>query len=210
MTTAGDAAPDRSRSDWIVRLHRDNTSTSTEASELRADSSVVLAGDVVAHRGDAATNFGAVSIHRRASDEQLQLSADVLELRCESRDLPDSNNTPPATDLDHVVLILCSRFSEPEAIERFMAATRGMAASYMAGREAWLEVLAHPTDRDGGMSDTPIVDDVFLGRYPDLETWQALHDLEAWARPLEELEREASTIFHLVIAPTINRVALYR
>lgn len=210
MTTAGDAAPDRSRSDWIVRLHRDTTDGDEDLSVLRADSTIVLAGDVVAHRGHAATNFGAVSVHRRATGQPLELTSDVLELRCESRDLPDSNNAPPVTDLDHVVHVLCSRFAEPEAIERFMDATRGMADDYITGREAWLEVLAHPTDQHGGTSDDSIVDDVFIGRYPSLERWQALHDWEPWKRALELLEAEATTMFHLVVAPTINRLAAHR
>lgn len=210
MTTAGDAAPDRSRSDWIVRLHRDTTEVDADTCARGVDSTVLLAGHVVAHRGHAATNFGAVSIVRRPTNEPLQLTSEVLELRCDSRDLPDSNNAPATADLDHVVHVLCSRFGDPQAIERFMDATRGLINDYTLGREAWLEVLAHPTDNHGGSTDEPIVDDVFVGRYPDVKTWRALHEWDPWKTAVEDFEAEASTIFHLVVAPTINRLAAHR
>lgn len=210
MTSAGDAAPDRSRSDWIVRLHRDTTEPDDETLVARAESTVVLAGHVVAHRGPAATNFGAVSLHHRPAGRRLDLTPHVVELRCEPRDLPTSNNAPPATDLDHVVHVLCSRFPDPEAIERFMDATRGLIDDFTDGREGWFEVLTQPTDQAGGTTDEPIVDDLFIGRYPSLEAWLRLHELEQWMAALEILEAEASTIFHLVVAPTINRLAAYR
>lgn len=206
MTTAGDAAPDGSRSPWILRLHRDPTTAPSRPSSSRGDPTVVLAGDVVTYRGHPSTEFGAVSIHRRPAT-RLELSPDVMELHCELRDLPPTNNCPPATDLQHVVHVLCSRFADPEAIERFLDATRGLLDGYALGREAWFEVLAQPIDRDGTTTNEPIVDDVFIGRYESAERWRELHEWEPWKTAIEALEAEATTIFHLVIAPTINRMA---
>ena len=208
MTTTGDAAPGRSPSDWIVRLHRDTTRLDVATSS--AGSTIVLAGPVVAHRGQTGTDFGAVSIHRLTPDIALELTRDVLDLRCEQRDLPNDRNAAPTTDLDHVVHVLCSRFADPQAIERFMADTRGLIDGYTSGREAWFEVLAYPTDQVGGTSDEPIVDDIFVGRYPTLQAWHELHAWEPWKQAIEALEAQATTLFHLVVAPTINRLAAHR
>ena len=191
MTTAGDAAPDRSPSDWIVRLHT-HRGGDPDATPPGSDPTVVLAGDVVAHRGHAGTNFGSVSVHRRAAAQPLVLTSDTVDLRCESRDLPDdSRNTEPATDLDHVVHVICSRFDEPEAIEEFLEATRGL-NGYIIGREAWLEVIAHPTDPDGGTSDHPLIDDVYFGRYRSAEEWLELHEWDPWKHAIEKLEAEGN------------------
>ncbi|MEM7286826.1 MAG: hypothetical protein AAF480_10785 [Actinomycetota bacterium] len=171
---------------------------------------LVFAGEVVRHRGGAATRFSAVSIHRVAETGGLPSTPDVLELRCEPRDLPESRNAPAATGLDHVVHVLCSHFEEPEAIERFMTATRGMSDDYVLGREAWLEVLDHPSDRGGGPPLDPVVDDIYLGRYPSVEAWDALHALPDWEEAVTVMESEATTLFHLLVAPTVNRIAAYR
>ena len=208
MTTAGDAAPDRSPSDWIVRLHTDRGGDPDD-NPPGADPTIVLAGDVVAHRGHAGTRFGSVSVLRRASAEPLRLTSNTIDLRCESLDLPESQNAEPAGDTDHVVHVLCSRFEDPEAIEEFLDATRGL-NTYSLGRETWLEVTAHPTDPDGGMSEHPFIDDVFFGRYRSVDDWLALHEWEPWRREVEKLEAAATTMFHLVVAPTINRLAAYR
>ena len=112
--------------------------------------------------------------------------------------------------LNHVIHVICSRFDDPEAIERFLDATRGLIDEYIIGREAWFEVLAHGTGADGNASVEPIVDDVYVGRYPTVEAWQALHEVEPWRVAIDRLESEAATMFHLVVAPTINRLAEHR
>ena len=207
MTTAGDAAPDRSRPDWIVRLHRE---TATEPPAASSGSALALAGNVIAHRGPGGAPYGAVTIHHRSMRGQLQQTPDVVDLRCESRDLPAARSAPPTTDLNHVVHIIFSRFDDPEAIERFLDATRGLIDEYIIGREAWFEVVADPTDAEGATLAEPIVDDVYVGRYPTLRAWEALHEIEPWKVAIETLEAEASTMFHLVVAPTVNRLAEHR
>ena len=179
-------------------------------SDPNDDTTTVLAGSVVARRGDVGAPFGEVSIHRPRTGGPTAPGGDVVDLRCEARDLPDSRNAAPATDLDHVVHVLCSRFTDPQAIECFLEATRGLIDDYVIGREAWFEVVADPEAPRGAPDDRLLVDDVFVARYPTVDSWLALHDWEPWKRAVEALEAEAATMFHLVLRPRVNRLAAHR
>lgn len=175
-----------------------------------ARSSVVFHGLVLTQRHPPGAPWATVTIRHAGPDEPLVLTSERLDLRVTPSDLPDALTAGPAHDLDHVVHMWCAGGLDPEAIEDFLAATQGVAARYALGREAWLEVLAHASDPDGGEAGEPMFDDIFLGRYADPAAVERLDADPRWREPSAELRSRASTLLDLVIQPRLNRIAEHR
>lgn len=205
--TTGNALVGRGRPDtsWIVRLGR----TRPTRASFAAAENVILAGEAVDAATESGLAFRSVEVRLQNRCQHLELARDTIEIRCTPRDLPESSLAAPAPATDHVVHLICSRFEDPQAIERFLDATAHIERPWI-GREAWLEVETHATSPAGAECEAPLVDDVFIARYPDIESWRELNGREDWVRASKAMEHEATTIFDLMIVPTVNRIAAFR
>ena len=193
----------RSEPTWIVELR-------TVASDDWARTPIIFHGDVVSQRHPPGTAWATVTIRHSAPDEPLQLTPERLDLRVRPSDLPPALTVGPAHDLDHVVHMWCAGGLGPEAIEGFLEATRGIASRYALGREAWLEVLSHAVDPDGGETDEPMFDDIFLGRYRNPDAVDLLDADPRWSQASSTLHAQAPHRLDLVIQPVLNRIAEHR
>ncbi len=198
----GDAAP-HEQPTWIVELR-------TATPENWARTPVIFHGDVVQQRHPSGPVWSTVTIRHGEHGEPLQLTPERLDLRVRPSDLPSENTVGPAYDLNHVVHMWCAGGLEPEAIEDFLEATQGIAGEYALGREAWLEVLSHATDPNGGESDQPMFDDIFLGRYADTGAIDRLEADPRWGGPSADLHQQAPNRLDLLIQPRLNRIAEHR
>ena len=197
----GDIGSEHAR--WIVELR-------TVEAEDWARSHPIFHGEVVEQRFPSGPAWATVTVRREQASEPLTLTPERLDLRVQPTDLPAEHTAPRAFDVNHVVHMWCAGGLDPEAIEEFLEDTRGIAAQYAVGREAWLEVLSHAIDPDGGESGEPMFDDIFLGRYADADALARLDADPRWSEPSERLHAEASTRLDLVIRPKVNRIAEHR
>ncbi len=51
---------------------------------------------------------------------------------------------------------------------------------------------------------------MYVARYPTADAWLELHEWAPWKHAVEALEAEATTMFHLIVRPTLNRLAAQR
>ncbi len=175
-----------------------------------SDPDVVFHGEVVERRDGSNQGWRTVTIRDADLTRPLMLTNDRVDLRVAPTPLPSSLTAHPTWALDHIVHMWCGGGQDPEAIEEFLEATRGVAARYTIGREAWLEVLAHPTDRDGAETDQPLFDDIFLGRYRDLASLEQLDRDPAWSGHYERLRQRTTTVLDVALVPKVNRIAEHR
>ena len=106
-----------------------------------------------------------------------------------------------APDDDAVINALFWRYNDPDAPEKFLAATPGLARSVGASREAWFEV-------DGTLiHDGNDWDEVFFARYPSIEAYEALNAHPTWRAASDRLQSDAKNCYEMLMAPTINRLA---
>lgn len=188
---------------WIVELR-------TVEAEDWAHGAPIFHGDVLEQRFPPGPAWSTITIRHERAGEPLTLTADRVDLRVQPTDLPAEHTAGRAFDVNHVVHMWCAGGLDPEAIEEFLTATWGIAAHYAQGREAWLEVLAHAVDPEGGESREPMFDDIFLGRYADVDALARLDADPRWSEPSDRLHAAASSRLDLVIQPEVNRIAEHR
>lgn len=195
-------SPDQSPS-WIVELR-------TVPKDDWARTPVIFHADVLTQQHPPGPAWATVTIRHERPDEPLVLTSDRVDLRVQTSDLPATLTAAPTQDLDHVIHMWCAGGLAPEAIEEFLEATRGIAADYALGREAWLEVLSHATDPDGGESGQPMFDEIFLGRYATPEHLERLQRDPRWVGPSERLHASLTSRLDLILQPRFNRLATQR
>ena len=186
---------------------------------------LLLLGDVVATRGQVDHSWQSVVIESFPSREVLGQARERLRNRrgagltatvtgaptgprwtftATAVETPPDLQAGTTHELDHVINIVMMSYTDPEHVERFLDATRGLAGSAGARREAWLEIRNQITDHSAGF------DELFVSRYPTIGAWQALHDNEGWAPHSLELESHMAAFLDVVIQPRINRLATQR
>lgn len=177
---------------------------------------LVLWGEVVGARAQTHPwTAAAISAFRDA--ETLQAARDRRLCRAEDRaagprwefvgspvETPPTLQAAPTDDLDHVVNLVLLGEAEPDVMEQFLEATKGLAAAAGAEREAWLELDEQETDNDAPFTE------VFVSRYPSVEAWWGLHKSEDWAPHSKELEADMSAFTDVLVQPHLNRIAAHR
>ena len=198
-----DGPSDNERPTWILELR------SIESDDW-AQSPVIFHGHVIEQRHPSGPSWATATIRPGRPDVGLRLTPSRVDLRVQPSDLPDDLTAAICPDTNHVVHMWCAGGLQPEAIEDFLEATRGVAADYALGREAWLEVLAHADDPDGGESTAPMFEDIFLGRYPNAAALRRLDNDPRWSPHADVLHSQTSSRLDVILQPHVNRIAEFR
>lgn len=182
-----------------------------------AGAAVALVGDVIAQNTPTPPAWSRLTItafphaealHSLTSDpgflalfdDHLTIAADLLHLTGSPVELPMTHRAPAFTEPANVLDVHFWELSTPDAVEELMSASAAIALGAGATREALLEV-EHIVNGDHGDYG-----EVFVGRYPDLQTYQRVRSDPTWNDATARFEATLNAHHNVVVEPVINNL----